>query len=148
MRSEQAEIREALDAGLAAARLLQQARDALRSAGDWATYDTFLGGGRMGDAMQYDRMDKAQVLLHQARQALPRRRDGCRCAACAGGSAPGPRSWPRGSRDSSWGGSGCSPAARLTLAGPRGRKAAAHRAYGGHAARMARTLSLRAAERR
>jgi hypothetical protein len=49
---------------------LEAARRTLASAGDLATYDTFLGGGMFGDMMKYDRMDQAQRLLHDADQAL------------------------------------------------------------------------------
>ena len=30
----------------------------LGSAGDWATYDTFFGGGMFTDTVKYDRMDR------------------------------------------------------------------------------------------
>ena len=66
-------LNEVLEAAVAAERAAVRLDAALRmlgSAGDWATYDTFLGGGMFGDAMKYDRMDKAQALLHDADQAL------------------------------------------------------------------------------
>lgn len=69
-RSTLAEVLEAAVAAEQAAVRLDAARRMLGSAGDWATYDTFLGGGMFGDAMKYDRMDKAQHLLHDADLAL------------------------------------------------------------------------------
>jgi hypothetical protein len=64
------EVREAVVAAEHAAGRLEAARRTLASAGDLATYDTFLGGGLFGDMMKYDRMDQAQRLLHDADQAL------------------------------------------------------------------------------
>jgi hypothetical protein len=66
------EVREATAAAEVAAGRLEMARRKLGSAGDWATYDTFLGGGMFGDMMKYERMDEAQRLLHDADQALRR----------------------------------------------------------------------------
>jgi hypothetical protein len=68
--SQSKEVREALAAGDGAARYLDQAARLLDSAGGWATYDTFFGGGMLTDAMKYDRMDQAQRLLHEADRAL------------------------------------------------------------------------------
>jgi hypothetical protein len=64
------EVREALEAATAAASALAAAQQALGAAGGWATYDTFFGGGMMGDMLKYERMDRAQELLHHADQAL------------------------------------------------------------------------------
>jgi len=64
------EVREAIVAGEQAAGSLERARRVLGSAGDWATYDTFFGGGMLTDMVKYDRMDEAQGLLRQADQAL------------------------------------------------------------------------------
>lgn len=64
------EAREAIVAGEQAAGSLERARRVLGSAGDWATYDTFFGGGMLTDMVKYDRMDEAQGLLRQADQAL------------------------------------------------------------------------------
>lgn len=64
------ETAEAVAAGEAAAGALERARRTLGAAGDWATYDTFFGGGMVGDAMKYRRMDEAQQLLHAADRAL------------------------------------------------------------------------------
>jgi hypothetical protein len=70
--AERVEVREALEAGAAAAQTLAAAQQVLGSADGWATYDTFLGGGMLGDMMKYDRMDQAQQLLHHADQAVRR----------------------------------------------------------------------------
>ena len=64
------EVAEATAAAEVAAGRLEAARQKLGAAGDWATYDTFLGGGVFGDMMKYNRMDEAQRLLHGADQAL------------------------------------------------------------------------------
>ncbi|CAI9403551.1 hypothetical protein [Nocardioides sp. T2.26MG-1] len=66
------EVREALAAGEQAAAALARASEVLGSAGSWATYDTFFGGGLITDMVKYDRMDEAQRLLHGADQALRR----------------------------------------------------------------------------
>jgi hypothetical protein len=52
------EVREATVAAEVAAGRLEVARRKLGSACDWATYDTFLGGGLFGDMMKYERMDR------------------------------------------------------------------------------------------
>lgn len=70
VRSGLVEVREAIAAGEAAAGSLERARRVLGSAGDWATYDTFFGGGMLTDMVKYDRMDEAQRLLRQADEAL------------------------------------------------------------------------------
>ena len=69
-RSALTEVREAVAAGERAAGRLEAARRKLGSAGDWATYDTFFGGGMLTDMVKYDRMDEAQRLLHEADLAL------------------------------------------------------------------------------
>ena len=69
-RADATEVQEAAEAAAVAAERLDAARHQLGAAGDWATYDTFLGGGMFTDAMKYDRMDQAQRLLHAADQAL------------------------------------------------------------------------------
>lgn len=66
------EVDEAIAAGEQAAAALSRAGDVLGSAGSWATYDTFFGGGMITDMVKYDRMDEAQRLLHVADQALRR----------------------------------------------------------------------------
>ncbi|GAA1145897.1 hypothetical protein [Nocardioides aquiterrae] len=70
--AEAAEVAEAAAAGEIAATCLARADELLGKAGDWASYDTFLGGGMFTDAMKYDRMDQAQRLLHDADLALRR----------------------------------------------------------------------------
>jgi len=69
-RSAANEVREAVAAAELAADRLELARKTLGSAGDWATYDTFFGGGMFSDMAKYQRMDEAQRLLHDAGQAL------------------------------------------------------------------------------
>ncbi|MBB6626021.1 hypothetical protein H5V45_01690 [Nocardioides sp. KIGAM211] len=68
--AELTEVREAIAAGEAAAGALERVRRKLGAASDWATYDTFLGGGLITDAIKYNRMDEAQRLLHDADGAL------------------------------------------------------------------------------
>lgn len=69
-RSALTEVREAVAAAEAAAGRLEVAGRTLGSAGDWATYDTFFGGGMLADMVKYDRIDKAQRILHDADLAL------------------------------------------------------------------------------
>ncbi len=70
--AQRTEVAEAAGAAAEAARLLGVAQQSLGSAGGWATYDTFFGGGLMTDMMKYDRMDATQQALHQADGALRR----------------------------------------------------------------------------
>ncbi|WP_193609728.1 hypothetical protein [Nocardioides lijunqiniae] len=70
VRSHLTELREASAAAEGAAHRLAAAADLLSRAGDWATYDTFLGGGMLTDAVKYDRMDQAQQRLREADAAL------------------------------------------------------------------------------
>ncbi|WP_167736024.1 hypothetical protein [Nocardioides sp. 503] len=70
VRSQLTELREASAAAERAASRLAAAADLLSRAGDWATYDTFFGGGMLTDAMKYDRMDQAQQRLRDADTAL------------------------------------------------------------------------------
>jgi hypothetical protein len=72
VRSQLAEVREALSAANAARRHLQEAEAMLGKARDWASYDTFFGGGLLTDAMKYDRVESAERLLRDADQALAR----------------------------------------------------------------------------
>jgi hypothetical protein len=53
-----------------AATRLAEAAGWLLKAGDWATYDTFLGGGLIGDAIKYDRIDKAKWSIGMAQESL------------------------------------------------------------------------------
>ncbi len=69
-RSAATEVREAVLAADLAATRLETVRRTLGSAGDWAAYDTFLGGGLVGDMVKYDRMDQAQRELRDADESL------------------------------------------------------------------------------
>lgn len=71
-RGERQQIDEAVTAAGVAARTLAEADTFLGQAGQWATYDTFLGGGLVGDMMKYDRLEKAQQLIRDADAALGR----------------------------------------------------------------------------
>lgn len=66
----QREVAEAIAAAARADTALGSAADLLGRAGDWATYDTFLGGGLLTDAMKYQRMDEAEARLRDADAAL------------------------------------------------------------------------------
>ena len=66
----QREVAEAIAAAARADTALGSAADLLGRAGDWATYDTFLGGGLLTDAMKYQRMDEAEARLRDADTAL------------------------------------------------------------------------------
>jgi len=70
VQAESTEVQEAIAAGDHAAWCLNEAGRRLGSAGGWATYDTFFGGGMFSDVMKYDHMDEAQRLLHEADRAL------------------------------------------------------------------------------
>lgn len=61
---------EALDACLHAGHVLGLAAKHLGSAGNWATYDTFFGGGLMADMVKHQKLDQAAALLRDADQAL------------------------------------------------------------------------------
>jgi len=70
--AEDAEAREAHAAGLQALELLGQADQLLSSAGSWATWDTFGGGGMLTDMMKYDKLDQVGRVLRAADVALGR----------------------------------------------------------------------------
>lgn len=53
-----------------AATRLADAAGWLAKAKDWANCDTFLGGGLLGDAMKYDRIDRAKWSIDQAEVSL------------------------------------------------------------------------------
>lgn len=72
LRAEATEIAEAQSAASTAAALLARACESLRSAGGWATYDTFFGGGFVGDLMKYEAIDRATEELRAANDALVR----------------------------------------------------------------------------
>ena len=64
------ELVEALDACRHAGHALARAAEKLGSAGNWATYDTFLGGGLMADMVKHQKLDEAAALIRGADQAL------------------------------------------------------------------------------
>lgn len=70
--AERVQLEEAIAAGHVAAGSLDQAARHLGAAGDWATFDTFLGGGLLTDMVKYDNLDKAGTLMRQADAALAR----------------------------------------------------------------------------
>lgn len=69
-RTEQVEVAQARDAAVKAEQRLRVAIDTLRRAEDWATWDTYAGGGMLTDFMKYNRMDEATAILQHADQAL------------------------------------------------------------------------------
>lgn len=70
LQAERQQLEEAIAAVGVAAEILLAASRHLRGAGDWATVDTFLGGGLMTDMIKYDRLDKAGELMRRADAAL------------------------------------------------------------------------------
>lgn len=70
--AEDREGREAYAAGVEAGELLRHADQLLASAGSWATWDTFGGGGLLTDMMKYDRLDQVGEVLRRADLALGR----------------------------------------------------------------------------
>lgn len=64
------QLAEADAAGRAAHQALEEAARHLGSAGSWATYDTFFGGGLLADMAKHDRLDRAGALLQRADGAL------------------------------------------------------------------------------
>lgn len=70
--NEQRELAEALSAAEVAARVMREAWSLLSSARSWSTYDTFFGGGLIGDAFKYDRIEQATRQLQAADQAMRR----------------------------------------------------------------------------
>jgi len=70
--AQEVQLAEADTAGRQAWDALQQAARHLGSAGSWATYDTFFGGGMVADMVKHDKLDKAQALMRQADAALGR----------------------------------------------------------------------------
>jgi len=65
------EIKEALVAGQEALDYLNQAKDSLRSAGNWGLLDIF-GGGMISTFMKHSKMNNAEQLVQDARYALKR----------------------------------------------------------------------------
>lgn len=72
LQARQVQVAEADAAGRQAWNALQEAARHLGSAGSWATYDTFFGGGMVADMVKHDRLDRAQALMHRADAALAR----------------------------------------------------------------------------
>jgi hypothetical protein len=70
--AEDREGREAYAAGVEAGELLRHADQLLASAGSWATWDTFGGGGLLTDMMKYDKLDQVGEVLRRADLALGR----------------------------------------------------------------------------
>ncbi len=70
LEAELVQLEEALTAANEARAALGQAARVLGSAGDWATYDTFLGGGFFADLAKHDRLDEANDLMRHADGAL------------------------------------------------------------------------------
>ena len=68
--AEREQVEEALMAAGYAQRALSEAAAHLGGAGDWATFDTFFGGGVFTDMAKYDRLDRAAVLMRDADAAL------------------------------------------------------------------------------
>ncbi|WP_210649067.1 hypothetical protein [Nocardioides sp. SYSU D00065] len=68
--AERQQLEEALAAAGDAAHSLDEAARHLGSAGDWAAYDTFFGGGMLTDMVKYDNLDKAGALMREADDAL------------------------------------------------------------------------------
>ena len=66
---ERREVAEAIAAGRRALASLEEAADALDSAGNWGLFDIFLGGG-LTSAMKHVRINKAQTALGEARAYL------------------------------------------------------------------------------
>jgi hypothetical protein len=70
--AQRTQLGEADAAGREAHAMLQQTAQHLGSAGSWATYDTFFGGGLVADLVKHDKLDRAAVLMRQADAALVR----------------------------------------------------------------------------
>ena len=70
LRARTTQLAEADAAGRQAHRALQEAAQHLGSAGSWATYDTFFGGGLIGDMVKHDKLDRAGSLMQRADLAL------------------------------------------------------------------------------
>ena len=64
------QLSEAREAGRVADVRLRKAATLLGSAGSWAAWDTFGGGGLLTDSIKYDRMDQAAELMRAADAAL------------------------------------------------------------------------------
>lgn len=67
----QREVNEAIQAASQALRSLQQARESLKSAGNWGIWD-MLGGGLISTFVKHSKMEDAERLVQQARSDLKR----------------------------------------------------------------------------
>lgn len=72
LRAHATQLEEADTAARSAHGALQQAAHHLGSAGSWATYDTFFGGGMVADMVKHDKLDRAGALMREADAALAR----------------------------------------------------------------------------
>lgn len=70
VRADRREVDEAVAASAGASQALQAAGTKLSSAGSWATYDTFFGGGLVADMVKHQHLDEASALIRAADQAL------------------------------------------------------------------------------
>ena len=64
------EKNEAISAGYAALRTLNEAKEKLSSARGWGIYDTFFGGGLISSAIKHSKMDDAKYLIDDAQRKL------------------------------------------------------------------------------
>ncbi|RYB94936.1 hypothetical protein EUA93_11615 [Nocardioides oleivorans] len=69
-RARRTQLEEAISATHAAARTLDEAARHLGGADDWASVDTFLGGGLFTDMVKYHRIDDAAARMREADAAL------------------------------------------------------------------------------
>ncbi|MCH5271917.1 MAG: hypothetical protein J1E83_14450 [Lachnospiraceae bacterium] len=67
----QREVNEAIQAASQALRSLQQAKESLKSAGNWGIWD-MLGGGLISTFVKHSKMEDAERLVQQARSDLKR----------------------------------------------------------------------------
>jgi hypothetical protein len=70
LEAERREIGEADQAGASAYRVLVRASGDLGSAESWSTWDTFMGGGLIADAVKHSRIDDARTELQEADRRL------------------------------------------------------------------------------
>lgn len=66
------EIEEAEDAGNQAINALYSALDSLKSASNYSTWDTFLGGGLIATHLKYEKLNESESAIHKAQMALQR----------------------------------------------------------------------------
>jgi hypothetical protein len=68
--AEVGELQHASQTAQAAGHALTEVQDRLGSASSWSTYDTFFGGGMIGNAIKHDRMDEAAQAAANADRRL------------------------------------------------------------------------------